>query len=189
MNKRTDDFIAKHNDFDEKKDQINNIPTSGNDLRDFRQSMSMAFLQTQIKLEHIVYLDKKRWSESHELSSWVFGSPDRQMVFWMMAIDPIGEGFSPKMAGEYLQRDRTSVSKELTAMHDLNLIFRNPKEGFQRYYLPTQRLLDAALWFAEYYVDTTLRLTEERERRDFFEYRASERLYFKSMQKRGGDAQ
>ena len=74
-------------------------------------------------------------------------------------------------------------------MHDIGLIYRNPKEGFQRYYLPSKQLINAALWFAEYYVDTTLTATEHDARRHFFEYRAAEKAFFKSAQKRADDAQ
>jgi len=183
------DFIAKHQGLPDPDDIIESMPNSGQDLRDFRQAMSKAFLQTQIHLEHMVYLDKKNWSEHHELSKFIFGSSDRQMLFWMFAIDPIGEGFSPKTAAQYLRRDRTSVSKELTTMHDLKLIYRNTKEGFQRYYLPSKKLTDSALWFAEYYVDMTLRVTEEPSRDRFFKYREAEKSFFKDNKKRGRDAQ
>lgn len=183
------DFIAKNKNYTNEQDTISAIPSNGEDLRDFRQAMSLAFLQTQIHLEHMVYLDKKNWSEHHELSKFIFGSSDRQMLFWMFAIDPIGEGFSPKTAAQYLRRGRTSVSKELTTMHDLKLIYRNPKEGFQRYYLPSKKIIDSALWFSEYYVDVTLRLTKEPARDRFFKYREAERDYFSSAEKRGRDAQ
>ena len=183
------DFLDQHNHIAAPEDVIQSMPASGSDLRELRQSMSKAMLQTQISLEHTVYLDKKGWAERHELSKFVFGSADRQMLFWMFAIDPIGEGFSPKTAGEYLQRDRTSVSKELTTMHDFKLIHRNTRTGFQRYYLPSQRLLDAAIWFAEYYVDVTLRITEEPARDRFFKYREAERAFFSAKEKRGTNAQ
>ena len=158
-------------------------------LKDFRNGISRSFMQTQITLEHVFYLDKKKWAETDPLASWVFGSADRQMLFWMMAIDPIREGFSPKTASEYLQRDRTAVSKELKGMHDLGFIYRNPKEGFQRYYLPSEMLIEQAIWYAEYYVEKTLTATEHDARRQFFEYRAAEKAYFKSAEKRADDAQ
>jgi len=184
------DFIAKqNNEILEYADLISDMPQNGADLRDLRQSMSMAFLQTQIKLEHIVYLDKKNWAENYPLCEFIFKTPDRQMLFWMFAQDAIGEGFSPKTAGEYLQRDRTSVSRELTTMHDLKLITRNKKDGFQRYYLPTKKLVDSALWFAEYYVDVTLRLTKEPARDRFFAYREAEQDFFSVVKKRARDTQ
>ena len=158
-------------------------------LKDFRNGISRNFLQTQIALEHVFYLDKKKWAETNTMSSWIFGSTDRQMMFWMFAIDPIREGFSPKTASEYLQRDRTAVSKELKGMHDLGFIYRNPKEGFQRYYLPSELLIKNAIWYAEYYVDTTLTATEHEARRQFFEYRAAEKAYFNRAEKRATDAQ
>jgi len=184
------DFIAKQNsEILEYAYLISDMPENGSDLRNLRQSMSRAFLQTQINLEHIVYLDKKNWAENYPICEFIFKTPDRQMLFWMFAQDPIGEGFSPKTAAQYLQRDRTSVSKELTTMHDLKLIYRNTKEGFQRYYLPSKKLVDSALWFAEYYVDMTLSVTEEPARDRFFKYREAEREYFSSAEKRGRDAQ
>ena len=185
----TEDFIEYHKSITADDEKLPNFPTDGNDLRDFRQDMLLKLVQTQISLEHTIYLDRKKWAENNNLSAWIFGSADRQMMFWMMAIQPIGEGFSPKTASQYLQRGRTIVSKELTAMHDLNFIYRNPKEGFQRYYLPSHRLLNAALWFAEYYVDTTLTATEHDDRRKFFEYRQGEMQYFSDLKKRAKDAQ
>jgi len=184
------DFIAKQNsEILEYAYLISDMPESGSDLRDLRQSMSLAFLQTQINLEHIVYLDKKNWAENYPICEFIFKTPDRQMLFWMFAQDPIGEGFSPKTAAQYLQRDRTSVSRELTTMHDLKLIYRNKKDGFQRYYLPSKKLVDSALWFAEYYVDMTLRVTEEPARDRFFKYREAEQSFFKDLKKRDRDAQ
>lgn len=186
------DFIDQHErvcDRHGEESRLENFPSGSSDLRQFRQKMSKEFVQTQIKLEHVLYLNRKKWAEQHPLASWIFGSADRQMMFWMMAIQPIGEGFSPKTAGEYLQRDRTIVSKELTAMHDLGFIVRNNKEGFQRYYLPTQMLLDSAMWYSEYYVDVTLTATEHEARRHFFEYRSAEKQYFKRSRKRADDAQ
>ena len=185
----TEDFLDFHKSIKIDDEKLANFPSDGNDLRGFRQEIGLNFMQTQITLEHKFYLDKKKWCENSPLSAWVFGSADRQMLFWMMAIQPIGEGFSPKLAGEYLQRGRTIVSKELTAMHDIGLIYRNPKEGFQRYYLPSKQLINAALWFAEYYVDTTLTATEHDDRRKFFEYRQAEMQYFSGLKKRADDAQ
>jgi len=185
----TNDFIEYHKSITTEDEKLSNFPTSGNDLRGLREVLALNFLQTQISLEHTIYLDKKKWCENNPLSAWVFGSADRQMMFWMMAIQPIGEGFSPKLAGEYLQRGRTIVSKELTAMHDIGLIYRNSKPGFQRYYLPSKQLINAALWFAEYYVDTTITATEHDDRRKFFEYRHAEMQYFSGLKKRAEDAQ
>jgi hypothetical protein len=74
-------------------------------------------------------------------------------------------------------------------MHDLKLIYRNKKDGFQRYYLPSKKLVDSALWFAEYYVDMTLRVTEEPARDRFFKYREAEQSYFKDLKKRDSFAQ
>ena len=184
------DFIGKQEVMlTDKNDRLKNFPSNGNDLRDFREHLTNAFLQTQIALEHVVYLDKKAWSDKNEMCEWIFATPNRQMMFWMFAKTPIVNGWTVAEAADYLKRDRTSVSKDLSDMHSRGYIYRNNKDGFQRHYLPSATLLNNALWFSEYYVDTTLRLTELSARRDFFEYRASEREYFKNMQKRGTTAQ
>ena len=40
-----------------------------------------------------IYLDKKTWSEYNETARWTFATPKRQMVFWMFAMNGIGDGF------------------------------------------------------------------------------------------------
>ena len=177
------DFIQAHETELAEKDKIPHYPTDGNDLRDFRESLIQRFIQTQIKLEHQIYLDKKKWSESNEIARWTFATPNRQMLFWMFAMNGIGEGFSVSDAADYLQRDRASVSKDLSELHALKYILRNTKEGYQRYYLPSQRLLNNAAWYSNYYVDLTLSLTEDKNRGAFFEYRSAERDYFKAQKK------
>ena len=177
------DFIEAQETELAEKDKIPHYPSDGNDLRDFRESLIQRFIQTQIKLEHQIYLDKKKWSENDEIARWTFATHNRQMVFWMFAMDGIGEGFSVSMAADYLQRDRASVSKDLSELHGFKYILRNTKEGYQRYYLPSQRLLNNAAWYSNYYVDLTLSLTEDKNRGAFFEYRSAERDYFRTQKK------
>ena len=180
--KKTDFIKAQEMEFSD-ENKLPHFPTNGNDLRDFRESLIQRFIQTQIKLEHQIYLDKKKWSENDEIARWTFATTNRQMVFWMFAMDGIGEGFSVSMAADYLQRDRASVSKDLSELHGFKYILRNTKEGYQRYYLPSQRLLNNAAWYSNYYVDLTLSVTEDKNRGAFFEYRSAEREYFRTQKK------
>ena len=177
------DFIEAQETQLADEDKLPHFPTDGDDLRDFRESLIQRFIQTQIKLEHQIYLDKKKWSENDEMARWTFATPNRQMVFWMFAMKGIGEGFSVSRAADYLQRDRASVSKDLSELHGFKYILRNTKEGYQRYYLPSQRLLNNAAWYSNYYVDLTLSLTEDKNRGAFFEYRSAERDYFRTQKK------
>jgi len=177
------DFIEAQETQLADEDKLPHFPANGEDLRDFRESLIQRFIQTQIKLEHQIYLDKKKWSEHDEISRWTFATPNRQMLFWMFAVEDIGEGFSVSRAADYLQRDRASVSKDLSELHGFKYILRNTKEGYQRYYLPSQRLLNNAAWYSNYYVDLTLSLTEDKNRGAFFEYRSAERDYFKLQEK------
>jgi len=177
------DFISAQETQLADEHKIPHYPTDGNDLRDFRESLIQRFVQTQIKLEHQIYLDKKKWSQYDEVARWTFATPNRQMLFWMFAMDSIGEGFSVSDAADYLQRDRASVSKDLSELHGFKYILRNTKEGYQRYYLPSQRLLNNAAWYSNYYVDLTLSLTEDKNRGAFFEYRSAERDYFRTQEK------
>ena len=182
MTNNTDFIEAQETELgDEHK--IPHYPTDGNDLRNFRESLIQRFIQTQIKLEHQLYLDKKKWSEYNEIARWTFATPNRQMVFWMLAMKGIGEGFSVSRAADYLQRDRASVSKDLSELHAFKYILRNTKEGYQRYYLPSQRLLSDAAWYSNYYVELTISLTEDKNRAAFFEYRSAERDYFRTQKK------
>jgi len=163
--------------------KIKHVPKNGNDLRGLRENLIQKFMQTQIELEHQIYLDKKKWAETDEICRWIFATPNRQMVFWMFAKEDLGEGISVSQASDYLQRDRASVSKDLSDLHGFKYILRNKKKGFQRCYLPSDKLLYNAAWFSNYYVDLTLTLTEDKNRGAFFEYRAAERDYFRTQKK------
>ncbi len=87
------------------------------------------------------------------------------------------------MMAEYLDRDVAATSRDLTAMQQKKFIYRNKAKGYQRYYLPSERLLNNGKYFVEHYVDLTTSLTESPDRMAFFSYRAAERTAFSKREK------
>jgi hypothetical protein len=85
------------------------------------------------------------------------------------------------MMAEYLDRDVSATSKDLSLMQQKKYIYRNKSEGYQRYYLPSERVINNGKYFVEHYVDLTTSLTESPERLAFFQYRAAERQAFKKV--------
>ena len=63
---------------------------------------------------------------------------------------------------------RETISRLLSECHALGFIYRNKSKGFQRFYLPSQHLLDNGTWYAEYYVSQILSIESWPERAGFF---------------------
>ena len=186
MNKEVKtDFIETHNTlmlFPDKY-KIEYFPVNGSELREMREKLLLDCLETQCELEHQYYKKKKQWAEDSDLAHFINSSRERQQIFWAFNRRGYEHGWTVSMMAEYLDRDVAATSRDLTAMQQKQFIYRNIDESYQRYYLPSQRLLNNGKYFVEYYVDLTLSLTETPERMAFFNYRAAERTAFSKREK------
>lgn len=175
MRKQHKDFIDAHNEMLNKRNKIEHFPTNGKDLRKVREQMVRRFVQTQMQMELQMYWDKKEWMLDSDLWAFFGASRERSAIFHLFNLDDRPYGWTVNMVSEYLNRDRSAVSRDLTECHTLGYIVRNKEPGKQRYYLPTPRLLNNGIWYAEYYVDLNLSMENEKDRRLFFDYRKAER--------------
>jgi predicted transcriptional regulator len=182
MRKQHKDFIDAHNEMlktaspIQQKQKIEHFPTNGSDLRKVRSEMVRRFVQTQMQMELQMYWDKKEWMLDSDLWAFFGASRERTAIFHLFNLDGRPHGWTVNMVSEHLNRDRSAVSRDLTECHTLGYIVRNKETGKQRYYLPTERLLNNGTWYAEYYVDLNLSMENEKDRRLFFDYRKAERL-------------
>jgi len=179
------DFIDAHNTMLRHPDKykIEYFPVDGQELRLMREDMIADFVETQCELEVQMYYQKKNWNVDSDLARFIHASRERQTIFWCFNKKGYPNGWTVSMMADYLDMDRTLCSKILSAMHENKYILRNSNKGFQRYYLPSERIINNGKYFCEHYVDLTLRLTESNERMAFFNYRAAERAYFKAHKK------
>ncbi len=184
LDKKTD-FIDAHNTMLRHPDKykIEYFPVDGQELRQMREDMIIDFVETQCELEVALYFAKKNWNVDSDLARFIHASRERQTIFWCFNKKGYEDGWTVSMMADFLDMDRTQCSKILSAMHENKYISRNSNEGFQRYYLPSERLLNNGKYFCEHYVDLTLRLTESNERVAFFNYRAAERIHFQNSKK------
>ena len=179
------DFIDAHNTMLRHPDKykIEYFPVDGQELRRMREDMIADFVETQCELEVQMYYQKKNWNVDNDLARFIHASRERQAIFWCFNKKGYPDGWTVSIMADYLDMDRTQCSKILSSMHENQYILRNTNEGFQRYYLPSNRLLNNAKYFCEHYVDLTLSLTETPERMAFFSYRAAERTAFSKREK------
>ena len=175
------DFIYAHNTMLQYSEEykIEYFPVDGQQLREMREKLLIDCLETQCELEYQLYKVKKRWAEDSNLAHFINSSRERQQIFWAFNRRGYEHGWTVGMMAEYLERDVAATSRDLTAMQQKKFISRNIDEGYQRYYLPSERLLNSGKYFVEHYVDLTLGLTETPQRYAFFNYRAAERTAFK----------
>ena len=166
---------------EEYKINYNNL--SHETLKKLKDQMIIEFKQTQCQLELQMYFDKKKWSEDSDFCEWIYASKDRQAYFHLFNLIGYSNGWSVSMVADFLGRDRTACSKDLSDMQQREYIYRNKSEGYQRHYLPSKRLLDNGNFYANYYVDLTLELTEFKERKRLFELRIAEREYLTVLEK------
>ncbi len=177
------DFISKHDTMLKHPDKykMDYFPVDGEDLRSVREAMVQMFKQTQMEMEIQMYHDKKNWAKDSDLWAWFGASRERSVYLHAFNLDGYPNGWTVNEMADYLQRDRTSVSRDLTDCHQKGFIYRDKSFGNQAAYHPTERLINNGTWYAEYYVDLIISLTEASARQWFIEYRKIEKQH---LQKR-----
>ena len=177
------DFIHAHNTMMTHPDKykLEYFPVDGQELREMREKLLTGCLETQCELEYLLYKHKKQWAEDSDIAHFINSSRERQQIFWAFNRKGYENGWTVSMMAEYLDRDVSATSKDLSLMQKKKYIYRNKSEGYQRYYLPSERVINNGKYFVEHYVDLTTSLTESPERMAFFQYRAAERQAFKKV--------
>lgn len=183
--RENNDFIDAHNTMMKRPDKykIDYFPVNSQELREMREALLLGCLETQCELEYELYKSKKEWAKDSDIAHFLNSSRERQQMFWAFCRQGYDDGWTVSMMAEHLDRDVSATSRDLTLMQKKQFIYRNKKEGNQRYYLPSQRLINNGKYFVEHYVDLTLRLTETPARFAFFSYRTAERIGFSKTKK------
>jgi predicted transcriptional regulator len=163
------------------KYKLEYFPVDGQQLREMREKLLTDCLETQCELEYQLYKHKKQWADDSDIAHFINSSRERQQIFWAFNRKGYENGWTVSMMAEYLDRDVSATSKDLSLMQQKKYIYRNKSEGYQRYYLPSERVINNGKYFVEHYVDLTTSLTESPERLAFFQYRAAERQAFKKV--------
>lgn len=181
MNNNKDFMTAHTKMLRHDKYKLEYFPIDGQDLREMREKLLIDCLETQCELEYQLYKIKKQWAQDSDLAHFINSSRERQQMFWAFNRQGFENGWTVSMMAKHLDRDVSATSKDLSLMQKKQYIYRNKKEGFQRYYLPSERILNNGRYFVEHYVDLTIALTESPKRNAFFDYRAAERQAFKNV--------
>ena len=179
------DFIHAHNTMMKHPDKykIEYFPVNGQELSEMRERLLTDCLETQCELEYQLYKHKKQWALDSDMAHFINSSRERQQMFWAFNRKGYEQGWTVSMMAEYLDRDVAATSRDLTTMQQKKFIYRNKSDGNQRYYLPSERIINNGKYFLEHYVDLTSSLTEFPERNAFFQYRAAERHAFSKREK------
>ena len=190
MNNETD-FIHTHNTkrLHGDKYKIEYFPTDGDELRAVRQEMLLRFKQTQMMFELDMFWDKQQWAQDSDFWAWFGASRQRTSLFHAFNLQGHSDGWTVNKMAEFIKRDRSSVSKELTECHTHGFIYRDKSEGKQRHYHASERLINNGNWYTEYFVDKQLAMDEYEDRSAFFLYRKTEREHFERTKKRGSLSQ
>ena len=161
-------------------------PVSNADYQKVRAELKQRYKQSQMRFELQLFHDRQRWSEEDPLSKWFLATRERTAIFHMFNLtNQYPQGLSVGMVSRFLNLARSTTSRLLTEAHTLKFIYRNKQEGLQRFYLPSQHLLDDGDFYSEYYIDQILSLETWPERMGFFELKRVEQTTRKKL--RHGD--
>ena len=150
-------------------------PVSEHDYQAVRKNLKKQYKETQMRFELQLFHDRQRWSEDDPLSKWFLATRERTAIFHMFNLtSQYPQGLSVGMVSRFLNIARSTTSRLLTEAHTLKFIYRNKKEGLQRFYLPSQHLLDNGDFYSEYYIDQILSIETWPDRMGFFELKRVE---------------
>lgn len=115
------------------------------------------FLDAQAKFELQLFKDRERWIKESTMSAYfqstrIKAAFARQLILW----EHREFGQTVKMIAISLEIPRETVSRIVTECHAAGYICRNPNSDYQRYWLPSQDLIDDMAKYAEYIATTWL---------------------------------
>ena len=139
-----------------------------------RTKLLKEFKETQIQLELQIFCDRQQWVQEDELSAWFLASRERLALFHRFNLQGFPDGHTVSMESKALGIDRSQMSRMLSEAHGLGFIYRNKEPKKQRFFLPSQHLLDNGTWYAEYYVSQILSTEKIRARGAFIDLKRAE---------------
>jgi len=109
------------------------------------------FLDAQAKFELQLFKDRERWIKENTMSAYfqstrIKAAFARQIVLW----EHRHLGQTVQMIATALEIPRETVSRIVSECHAAKYIYRNPHKGYQRYWLPSVKLIDSMVEYAEY---------------------------------------
>jgi len=139
-----------------------------------RTEQREVFKKSQMLFELSCYRDRQKFMEDNEVPRWFLATYERKALFFLFNLSGFPNGHTVNEVSRSVNIARSTTSRLLTEAHQLKFIYRNPEEGFQRYYLPTERLLEVGNLYCEYYLDRLLEVDPAGERRPFYNYKVTE---------------
>ena len=152
-------------------------PVSQTDYQRARKQLLERYKESQMRFELQVFKDRQQWIKDDPLSDWFLATRERTAIFHQFNLtkeNPNGQTVT--MISKSLSMPRETISRLLSECYALGFIYRNKAKGFQRYYLPSQHLLDNGAWYAEYYVSQILSIESGPERAEFFNLKRVEKM-------------
>jgi len=115
------------------------------------------FLDAQAKFELQLFKDRERWIKESSMSAYfqstrIKAAFARQLILW----EHRGLGQTVKMIANELETPRETISRIVTECHAAGYIYRNTNPDYQRYWLPSEKLVDDMAKYAEYIALTWL---------------------------------
>ena len=115
------------------------------------------FLDAQAKFELQLFKDRERWIKESSMSAYfqstrIKAAFARQLILW----EHRGLGQTVKMIANELETPRETISRIVTECHAAGYICRNTNPDYQRYWLPSEKLVDDMAKYAEYIALTWL---------------------------------
>jgi hypothetical protein len=139
-----------------------------------RTEQREVFKKSQMLFELSCYRDRQKFMADDEVPRWFLNTYERKAIFFLFNLSGFPHGHTVNEVSRAVNIARSTTSRLLTEAHTLKFIYRNREEGYQRYYLPSDRLLEVGNLYCEYYVDRLLEVDQAGERRPFYNYKVTE---------------
>ena len=143
-------------------------PVNEMEYQKARNDLLRRYKESQMQFELQLFRDRQQWIIDDPLSDWFLASRERTALFHRFNLQGFPDGHTVSMESEALGIDRSQMSRMLSEAHSLGFIYRNKKPKKQRFYLPSQHLIDNGTWYAEYYVSQILSIERWPDREGFF---------------------
>ncbi len=115
------------------------------------------FLDAQARFELQLFKDRERWIKESSMSAYfqstrIKAAFARQIILW----EHRELGQTVKMIANDLEIPRETISRIVTECHAAGYIYRNLDPDYQRYWLPSEKLVHDMAKYAEYIATTWL---------------------------------
>tara|TARA_R100001015_G_C4619144_1_gene175778 strand:+ start:1014 stop:1568 length:555 start_codon:yes stop_codon:yes gene_type:complete len=157
-------------------------PVSETDYQEVRKELLQRYKESQMRFELQLFKDRVQWVKDDPLSEWFLATRERTAIFHQFNLTRENpDGQTVKMISNALDMPRETISRLLSECHALGFIYRNKAKGFQRYYLPSEHLLENGTWYAEYYVSQIVSIESWPDRAGFFNLKRVENATRESL--------